>query len=92
MQDAAPCSGKLLEAINRDFGSLDELQAKMSADSAAVQVCWTAYTLRAHAHDCWSSQQFTLDCTGQCLNVPMPCRAQAGAGWQSRRRPASCMC
>ena len=37
-QDAAPCAGKLLEAINRDFGGLDALQAKMSADSAAVQV------------------------------------------------------
>jgi superoxide dismutase len=39
MQDAAPCGGKLLEAINRDFGSLDALKTKMSADSAGVQVC-----------------------------------------------------
>ena len=39
LQDAAPCSGKLLESINRDFGSLEELKTKMSADSAAVQVC-----------------------------------------------------
>jgi superoxide dismutase len=38
MQDAAPPSGKLLEAINRDFGSVDALMAKMSAESAAVQV------------------------------------------------------
>jgi len=39
MQDAQPCSGDLLEAIKRDFGSMDQLQSKLSAESAAVQVC-----------------------------------------------------
>jgi hypothetical protein len=38
LQDAAPPAGALLEAINRDFGGLDKLQAKMNAASAAVQV------------------------------------------------------
>lgn len=38
MQDAHPCSGNLLDAIKRDFGSMEQLQSKLSAESAAVQV------------------------------------------------------
>ena len=38
MQEAAPLEGDLLKAVTRDFGSLEKLQAKMNADSAAVQV------------------------------------------------------
>eukprot|EP00892_Ulva_mutabilis_P009993 jgi/Ulvmu1/7366/UM036_0026.1 len=36
-KDAQPCSGILLDAIKRDFGSMEQMQAKLSADSAAVQ-------------------------------------------------------
>ena len=39
VQEAAPLDGDLLKAVNRDFGSLEKLQAKMNADSAAVQAC-----------------------------------------------------
>ena len=38
MQEAAPLEGQLLDEINREFGGLEKLQAKMNADSAAVQV------------------------------------------------------
>jgi superoxide dismutase len=39
VQDAAPLAGALLEAVNRDFGGLDKLKAKINAESAAVQAC-----------------------------------------------------
>nr|ABR23158.1 manganese superoxide dismutase [Ulva fasciata] len=36
-KDAQPCSGNLLDAIKRDFGSMQQLQTKLAADAAAVQ-------------------------------------------------------
>eukprot|EP01025_Chloroclados_australasicus_P032888 TRINITY_DN3340_c0_g1_i10.p1 TRINITY_DN3340_c0_g1~~TRINITY_DN3340_c0_g1_i10.p1 ORF type:complete len:183 (+),score=23.28 TRINITY_DN3340_c0_g1_i10:166-714(+) len=36
-KDAAPLEGPLLDAIKRDFGSLEEMQSKMKAASAGIQ-------------------------------------------------------
>lgn len=42
MQDAAPLEGQLLDAVNKDFGSLDKLKETMNAQLAGIQVCCTA--------------------------------------------------
>lgn len=38
MQDAAPCSGELLESIKAKWGSLDNFISTFNATTAAVQV------------------------------------------------------
>jgi hypothetical protein len=90
LQAAAPCSGKLLEAIKRDFGGLDHLQAKLSAESAAVQVLRPCNTLSILCK--------RLACTAIVVSLYVDilthngsCRDLAGAGLQSSVKPASCM-
>jgi superoxide dismutase len=38
-QDAAPCSGELLDAIKAKWGSLDNFTTTFNTTTAAVQVC-----------------------------------------------------
>lgn len=38
VQDAAPPEGQLLEAINKDFGSVDKMKEQMNAQLAGIQV------------------------------------------------------
>ena len=54
VQEAAPPSGELLAAINKDFGSLDALVKKFSAAAVGVQgsgwavrpTCWVTPSCR----------------------------------------------
>ena len=67
MQDFEPPSGDIKGAIEKDFGSVEELSKKFNAKAATVQV-----------HSDYHGNPRTL--SFQIIQLTHACRALAGAG------------
>ena len=96
LQDFEPPSGKLLEKIDADFGSLDHLISKFNAAAAGVQVCAPALS-RARA---CARGELACDALPPLLSPPrkglwvgvagvQQGAAQAGGGCHAQPGPAA---
>jgi len=99
LQDSRPPQGALAAAITAEFKSLDALMTSMSAKSAAVQVPHRTPASRPApqpAPCCCCEPRArgsVLPWRPGRAGTPLPpgvgCRALAGAGWATTRRPAA---